>query len=172
MAARHKLIGTKVWLEAGEEVTELEPEEDGFVRVKKRSGEEGSVSVSALSSTTGSAASPEVKDKRCKIKTRQKLVGTKVMLEPGDTVTLLEEEDDDWVTVLTAGGDQGSVPVACLGKLPLSWPGRTLQVKSSRSRIQHPHLIIGLVKLTDYCHVCRNQTKEIKRQTYSIPSSQ
>ena len=129
MAARHKLIGTKVWLEAGEEVTELEPEEDGFVQVKKRSGEEGSVPVSALSSTT--ATSPEVKDKRCKIKTRQKLVGTKVMLEPGDTVTLLEEEDNDWVTVLTAGGDQGSVPVTCLGKLLLSWPGRTLQVKSS-----------------------------------------
>ena len=129
VSVRHKLIGTKVWLEVGEEVTEVEPEEDGFVTVKKRSGEEGSVSVSALTSSTASHSSPE--DKRYKIKSRQKLLGTKVVLEAGDTVTLLEEEEDGYVTVLTAAGDQGHVPVACLGKLLLSWLGRSEQVKSS-----------------------------------------
>ena len=104
-------------MEAGEEVTEVEPEEDGFVRVKKRSGEEGLVAVSAL--TSSNASSPEVKDKRCKIKNRQKLIGTKMMLEAGDTVTLLEEEEDGFVTVLTADGEKGHVPVGCLGKLLL-----------------------------------------------------
>ena len=119
VSARHKLIGTKVWVEVGEEVTELEPEEDGFVRVKKRSGEEGSVSASCLTSSTGSHSSPQGqgKDRRCKIKNRQKLIGTKMMLEAGDTVTLLEEEEDGFVTVLTADGEKGHVPVGCLGKL-------------------------------------------------------
>ena len=117
VSARHKLIGTKVWVEVGEEVTEVEPEEDGFVTVKKRSGEEGSVSVSCLTSSTGSHSSPEVRDRRCKIKNRQRLIGTKMTLEAGDTVTLLEEEEDGFVIVLTADGEKGHVPVGCLGKL-------------------------------------------------------
>ena len=136
-------------MEAGEEVTEVEPEEDGFVKVKKRSGEEGLVAVSALTSSS-TASSPEVKDKRCKIKNRQRLLGTKVMLEAGDTVSLLEEEEDGYVTVLTADGEKGSVPVASLGKLPLPWPGRSMQAsaKCNDSRsiiIQYRHLIIGLI---------------------------
>ena len=102
-------------MEVGEEVTEVEPEEDGFVTVKKRSGEEGSVSVSCLTSSSGS--SPEGKDRRCKIKNRQRLIGTKITLEAGDTVTLLEEEEDGFVTVLTDDGEKGHVPVGCLGKL-------------------------------------------------------
>ena len=122
VSARHKLIGTKVWVEVGEEVTEVEPEEDGFVTVKKRSGEEGSVSVSCLTSSTGSNSSPEVKDRRCKIKNRQRLIGTKITLEAGDTVTLPEEEEDGFVTVLTGDGEKGHVPVGCLGKLLLPEP--------------------------------------------------
>ena len=45
---RHKLIGSKVWVEVGEEVTEVEPVEEGFVTVQKASGEEGSLPASCL----------------------------------------------------------------------------------------------------------------------------
>ena len=106
-------------MEVGEEVIEVEPEDEGYVRVKKLSGEEGSVSVSCLTSITGPASSPELKDRRRQIKNRHKLLGTKVMLEVGDTVTLLEEEEDGWVSILTADGEKGHVPLTCLGKLLL-----------------------------------------------------
>ena len=120
VSSRHKLLGTKVWVEVGEEVTEVEPEEDGYVVVKKRSGEEGSVSVSCLTSSSGS--SPQGKYRKCKVKNRQRLIGnkTKRKLEAGDTVTLLDEEEEDGlVSVLTADGEKGHVPVGCLGKLLL-----------------------------------------------------
>ena len=48
VTTRHKLIGSKVWVEAGEEVTEVEPEEEGFVTVQKDSGEQGSLPVFCL----------------------------------------------------------------------------------------------------------------------------
>ena len=118
-------------MEVGEEVTEVEPEDEGYVTVKKLSGEEGSVSASCLTSTTGAASSPELKEGRRQIKNRHKLIGTKVTLEVGDTVTLLEEEEEDgWVSILTADGEKGHVPLTCLGKLLLLWPGRTMPSKS------------------------------------------
>ena len=106
-------------MEVGEEVTEVEPEDEGYVRVKKLSGEEGSVSASCLTSITGPASSPELKEGRRQIKNRQKLIGTKVTLEVGDTVTLLEVEEDGWVSIQTADGEKGLVPLTCLGKLLL-----------------------------------------------------
>ena len=103
-------------MEVGEEVTEVEPEDEGYVRVKKRSGEEGSVSASCLTSITGVASSPELKDRRRQIKNRHKLVGTKVTLEVGEMVTQVEEEEGGYITVLTDGGLRGCIPVPCNGK--------------------------------------------------------
>ena len=102
-------------MEAGEEVTEVEPEEDGYVTVQKETGEQGSVPAASLSSIDPSS-SRDVKEKKLKIKSHQRLIGTKVVLEAGEIVTQVGEEEDGYITVLTDSGQQGCVPVNCIGK--------------------------------------------------------
>ena len=69
--SHHRLVGSRVWLEPGEEVTELYREEDGHVTVQKASGEEGSVPMSCVRSPDADIST----DKKSKIKQ----IGTKVM---------------------------------------------------------------------------------------------
>ena len=114
---RHKLIGTKVWVEAGEEVTEVEPEEGGYVKVQKGSGEQGSIPADSLSSVDSEPKSG-ITAKMFKIQSRQKLIGTKVMLEVGEMVTQVEEEEDGYITVLTDGGLRGFIPVSAMEDFP------------------------------------------------------
>ena len=71
ITSRHRLVGSRVWLEPGEEVTELHREEDGHVTVQKASGEEGSVPMSCVRSPDAEIST----DKKSKIKQ----IGTKVM---------------------------------------------------------------------------------------------
>ena len=71
ITSRHRLVGSRVWLEPGEEVTELHREEDGHVTVQKASGEEGSVPMSCVRSPDADIST----DKKSKIKQ----IGTKVM---------------------------------------------------------------------------------------------
>ena len=102
-------------MEVGEEVTEVEPEEDGYVTVQRDTGEKGSVPAASLSSID-SNPSRDVKEKKLKIKSRQILIGTKVMLEVGEMVTQVGEEEDGYITVLTENGQQGCIPVPSNGR--------------------------------------------------------
>ena len=111
-----RLVGTNIWLEHGEEVTEVEPEEDGFVTVKTATGEQGSLPASCLTSANSDCAS-DVGGKKVTIKSSQLLIGTKVKLGAGEVVTQVgEEEEDGYVTVVTEGGLQGAVPLSCIGE--------------------------------------------------------
>ena len=62
---------------------------------------------------------PEPRDKVLKIKTRQRLIGCagKVYLEPGDSVYEVDPEEEGMVNVRTSEGDQGSIPVAAIGRI-------------------------------------------------------
>ena len=102
-------------MEAGEEVTEVEPEEGGYVKVQKGTGEQGSIPADSLSSVDSEPRSG-IRAKKFKIQSRQKLIGTKVVLEVGEMVTLVEEEEDGYIAVLTDGGLKGCIPVPCIGK--------------------------------------------------------
>ena len=61
----------------------------------------------------------EPRDKVLKIKTRQRLIGCagKVFLEPGDSVYEVDPEEDGMVNVRTSEGDEGSIPVAAIGRI-------------------------------------------------------
>ena len=62
---------------------------------------------------------PEPRYKVLKIKTRQRLIGCagKVYLEPGDSVYEVDPEEDGMVNVRTFDGNQGSIPMAAIGKI-------------------------------------------------------
>merc|ERR1712227_139162 len=102
---KEKLRGSSVYLEPGDCVCQMQPEEDGWVMVKTNNGEQGEIPITSIQK--GSRLN------KIRVEKNQKLRGSKIWLLPGDFVYQLTSEEDGWIRVKAMSGEEGEIPIQC-----------------------------------------------------------
>jgi len=103
-------------LTAGDLVTKIGPEKDGWVEVKNRGGQKGSVPVEKLVDPT------KIPPKQWKAIQRYESRGApgQLSLSLGETVTKIKSEQNGWVSVRNSAGQEGFVPSTFLVELTVT----------------------------------------------------